>query len=134
MPELPARNAAEHIDEAELLRRFEEKKRLFEKAGGRVEAKEIFRGVFRDQAKELAPSSPPSPSLAASPATSAGSRALPGNDQALNDLIGIALARGILPAVRKAEAETPYLIDALHDELADHYYEKLVAAGKLRPQ
>jgi len=56
------------------------------------------------------------------------------SDSELQELIGIALEKGIGAAVAKARTETPYLIDALHDELADHYYDKLIAAGLLSPE
>ncbi len=134
MPELHPAGPAEHINEAELLRRFDEKKRLLETIGGKSEAKEIFREAFREHAAVVAP--PSGGATTPSPAASAPSASghLHHDDPELSALVGLALDKGIGAAVRKAKSETPYLIDALHDELADHYYEKLVASGKLTPE
>ena len=133
MPELHSAVPAEHINEAELLRRFDEKKRLLETVGGKSEAKEIFREAFREHAAIVAP-----PSSGATPSPAASAPPVSGHlhhgDPELGALVGLALDKGIGAAVRKAQSEMPYLIDALHDELADHYYEKLVASGKLTPE
>ena len=47
-------------------------------------------------------------------------------------LIEIALTKGIAEAVKIAERDSPYMLDELHDHLADDYYEKLVALRKLK--
>src|SRR3989338_1240263 len=133
MPELVAGSPGEHINEEELMRRFEEKKRLLEHVGGKAETKEIFREAFREEAEKITPSVPQTP-VAPTTATAAPSLRDDSHTAELQALVGLALEKGITEAVRKAKAETPYLIDALHDELADHYYEKLIAAGKLWPE
>ncbi|TSC71456.1 MAG: hypothetical protein G01um101470_595 [Parcubacteria group bacterium Gr01-1014_70] len=47
-------------------------------------------------------------------------------------LVGIALTKGILAAVRVARhLNNPHLLDDFHDMLVDEYYEKLIEARKL---
>lgn len=118
----------EHLDPAELQRRYEEKKRILEASGGTPEAKAVFRESFKEEVAARFPEIPPL-QAAELPYSSAP---VAGGDE-LTELVALALEKGIAAAVKKAERESPYLIDALHDELADHYYEKLVAAGKLNP-
>jgi len=134
MPELHSAGPAEHIDEAEVLRRFDEKKRLLETLGGKSEAKEIFREAFREHTGALLPQTGGVLSAASKTPRAPAAGHVHRDNPALDDLLSLALDKGIGAAVRKARSETPYLIDALHDELADHYYEKLVAAGKLKQE
>lgn len=47
-------------------------------------------------------------------------------------LVEIAFTKGIRAAADVARHATPWLLDQLHDALQDHYYEKLVRAGKLK--
>lgn len=128
----------EHVDEAELLRRFEEKKRLLEAAGLRTETKEVFREAFREHVAEkiaAAPVAPPAPPPATPPPPSGPTTPVDtAVEGELKSLVSLALEKSILDAVKKAEAQTPYLIDALHDELADHYYDKLIQSGQLKPE
>lgn len=111
------------------MRRFEEKKRLLESTGAKPESKEIFKVTFREHIAERRPSV-----IAAEPRPVSDSRpvsTVAADDQELQSLVNLALEKGVFTAIKKAEAETPYLIDALHDTLVDHYFEKLVATGKL---
>lgn len=132
-------NPAEHIDVAELQRRYEEKKRLLEAAGAKTETKQIFREAFREQVTERsapasAPLMPPAPAPVLPTVIPPATPGVPSSDNAnaeLKTLVSTALEKGVLHAIKQAQAETPYLIDALHDELADHYYEKLVQSGQL---
>ena len=129
MPEYQTTPGPEHINEAELARRFEEKKRLLEASGAKPETKEVFREAFREHVAERKPPAPaPFPSVAP---VSFPRSAAAADDQELKSLVDLALEKGVFAAIHKAEAETPYLIDALHDALVDHYFDKLVAAGKL---
>lgn len=125
--------SAEHIDESEVIRRYEEKKRLLESQGTSHETRGVFKEAFREHISEkvgnLAPMS------VAPPATDDDDALIREAGKAakteLESLISLALEKGVYQAVRRAAHETPYLIDSLHDELADHYYDKLIAAGKL---
>lgn len=129
MPESQTTPSPEHINEAELMRRFEEKKRLLEATGVRPESKEIFRETFREHIAEGKLFVRAVEPRSVSEKRHVGAAAA--DDQELQSLINLALEKGVFAAIKKAEAETPYLIDALHDTLVDHYFEKLVAAGKL---
>ena len=123
MPELSNAPSSPEINAEELARRFEEKKKLLENTGLKSEARDVFRDVFREH---VVPQISQSASVAgATPVASSGDKT------ELKDLVSLALEKGILEAIAKAQAETPYLIDALHDELADHYYDKLLALGKI---
>ena len=131
MPELSNAPSSPEINAEELARRFEEKKKLLENTGLKSEARDVFREAFREH---VAPQISQSASVAgtipvASPKPSSDISS--GDKTELKDLVSLALEKGILEAIAKAQAETPYLIDALHDELADHYYDKLLALGKI---
>lgn len=138
MAEASQQNSSEHIDEAELLRRFDEKRRLLETSGLKAETKQVFREAFREHvAEKTAPVPAPAPPADAS--VSPVPPAVPvSNNPAVKDelefLVSMALEKGVLAAVKKAQAETPYLVDALHDELADHYYDKLIQSGQLKAE
>lgn len=122
----------EHIDEAEVIRRYEEKKRLVESQGASREMRGVFKEAFREHVAEkvgdIAPVSSPPPATDDDATARAADKAA---RTELESLISLALEKGVYQAVSKASSETPYLIDSLHDELADHYYDKLVSAGKL---
>lgn len=126
-------SASEHIDEAEVIRRYEEKKRLLELQGGLREMRGVFKEAFREHVSEKVGNVAPVSS--APPATDDNDALIREAGKAakteLASLISLALEKGVYQAVQKAAHETPYLIDSLHDELADHYYDKLIAAGKL---
>ena len=108
--------------------------------------KDLFREVVREHIGEMEPLPAPAASageplisaLRSAPAPSSAPSAPqnPQNDQTreeqLKALVEFAMARGISAAVEKAEAQSPYLLDALHDRLADEYYEKMVVLRKLK--
>lgn len=125
--------ASEHIDEAEIIRRYEEKKRLLGAEGVSREMRGVFKEAFREHVSEKVGALAPS-AAAVTPVDDDDALNRQAGKEAkteLESLISLALEKGVYQAVRKATFETPYLIDALHDELADHYYDKLIAAGKL---
>lgn len=128
----------------ELERKLAEKKQ--EMAAGATapaEEKELFREVMREHAAEmkqptmpageplisaLKPTPAPVPPPGAQDAQKQQAR-----EEELKALVEFALSHTIQRAVEKAQAESPYLLDALHDRLADEYYEKMVALRKLKP-
>ncbi len=121
----------------ELSRLLEEKKKAFEAAGEVREHKEIFQEVFSEKYKEALPPSsssvlggmaPVSPH--AKPSDDPQHKAL--HNQQLQSLVDFALTRGLVSAVDRASRETPWLLDALHDRLADEYYQKLVQAKEIK--
>ena len=121
----------------ELSRLLEEKKKAFEAAGEAKEHKEIFQEVFSEKYKEALPSlsssvlggtAPASPHT--KPSDDPQHKLL--HDQQLQSLVDFALTRGLINAVGRASRETPWLLDALHDRLADEYYQKLVQAKEIK--
>lgn len=132
---------------ARLERELEEKKRaLAEQGKEAAQEKEILREVVRERMGEAAPSPIPSPAPAGEPLISALKPASGSvspltthdlekeraREERLKALVEFALSHTIERAVEKAQAESPYLLDALHDRLADEYYEKMVALRKLK--
>lgn len=126
-----------------------EKKREHAAAGGaptetdapRAE-KEIFREVMAEHMAKSRPTTtatpadntliaPAPPVGGAAPSSAADAAAAAAREQKLASLVEYALTHTIESAVSRAEKETPYLIDELHDRLADKYYEKLVQLRKL---
>ena len=127
----------------ELEQKLAEKKRVLAE-GGAVprEEKEVFREVMREHIGEKLPSPlPATPPPVSKP--SAGAPLMPGIAPARNHaddaareakvaaLVERAMTTSIESAIRAAQAENPYLVDALHDRLADEYYEKLIQLRKL---
>jgi len=48
-------------------------------------------------------------------------------------LVDLALEKGVFEAVHTAkQLDNPYLMDELHDTIADHIYNRLVQDGKLK--
>lgn len=138
MPELnqiKENNAEAEIQE--LSRLLEEKKKVFAERGETKEHKEIFQEVFSEKYKEAL--SPPGANVA-SGAQASSPHARPSDDpqhkllhdQQLQSLVDFALTRGLVNAVGRASRETPWLLDALHDRLADEYYQKLVQAKEIK--
>lgn len=127
----------------ELEQKLAEKKRVLAEGGATPrEEKEVFREVMREHIGEKMPSS----SLPASPPVSklsAGAPLMPGiapirnaaddvaREAKVAALVERAMTTSIEAAVRAAQAESPYLVDALHDRLADEYYDKLIQLRKL---
>ena len=124
-----------------LEQKLEEKKRALAEAGtSPQEEKEIFREVVREHvAESAAEQGAPASAVPLSPLPPTNATQKPADDKATIDarekkivaLVEYAMTHTIEAAVKMAEAESPYLVDELHDRLADHYYEKLVQLRKL---
>ncbi len=125
----------------ELERKLAEKKRAFaDKQEREPEEKELLREVLREHIEQL-PKPPPSqqPQKITSQTKPADDQKEKADDRAgkqardehIRALIEIALTKTISDAVNLARAQTPYLLDELHDHLVDDYYEKLVQLRKL---
>ncbi len=138
MPEL--NQIKENNPEAEiqeLSRLLEEKKKAFAERGEAKEHKEIFQEVFSEKYKEALP--PPGDNVSGG-TQPVSPHAMPPDDpqhkllhdQQLQLLVDFALTRGLVNAVGRANRETPWLLDALHDRLADEYYQKLVQAKEIK--
>ncbi len=124
----------------DLERRLEEKKREVG-ADGRAE-KEMFREVLREHvrsAREGAgdegvtlPSSHRHVVADEVITDPAELRKEEAREDEIRSLVEDALTRGVGHAVRRAAAESPYLLDELHDHLVDDFYDKLVALRKIK--
>lgn len=129
----------------ELEQKLAEKKRILAEGGVPArEEKEVFREVMREHIGEKVPGIQPAPAPAPAPAaplmpgiTPAGTAPMrdtaedAAREARLAALVDRAMGSSIESAVNAAQAESPYLLDALHDRLAEEYYDKLVQLRKL---
>lgn len=127
----------------QLEQKLEEKKRaLAEQAGIMPSEGEIRREVMREYAKEVQPAPSPVPEESLIPGFRPGTPSAPvsakddaikaaAREEHLTALVRYAMAHTIAGAIQKAGAESPYLLDALHDRLAAEY-DKLVALKKVK--
>lgn len=109
--------------------------------GAPADEKELFREVMREHIAEKTPSlsgaSPSAPASAGAPLMGSGAQnqdddaKKQAREEKIRLLIDTALSRTIESAVSAAQNESPYLLDELHDRLADAYYDKLVQLRKL---
>lgn len=125
-----------------LERKLEEKKRALEEQRRSVpEEKEVFREVMREHIERVRPQTPLITAPSYSPASPGATYTAPFRDDTaqkeqreskIRSLVEYALTRTVEDAVKKAEAESPYLLDELHDHLVDDYYQKLLALRKIQ--
>lgn len=111
----------------------EKKKELAEKGETGKEEKEVFREVLKEHIR-AAQQPTQSVTPPSKPAVSIDDdiKKREEREAEVRELIEIAMTKTIQEAVRIAERTTPYLLDELHDRLADDYYEKLVALRKVK--
>lgn len=124
---------------AALERLLAEKKQNLLTEGKIMPEKEAFREAFRESLGEaLSPQTttvtpPPVSTLTPDEVTKhASDVAAKEREEQVAALVEIALTKGIPAAAEIARKATPWLMDALHDELQDHYYDKLLQARKLK--
>ena len=148
MPNIPSEKNLSPEDEIrELERKLQEKKQQLSQ-GLQPETmppeKEVFKEVLQRHIEQeraaLAPAE--SPASGSAPAVT---HILPGDtkvqadevkkketrEEQIKGLVEIALTKGIRDAVKTAHGFNPYLLDELHDHLADDYYDKLLALRKI---
>lgn len=131
------------ISPEEEIRQLEEKlaakKKEIEEKGETKHEKEVFKEVLKEHIEEIR-SGPADLTTGAKPpiSPSAMQTAQKIKDdeqkQQLEQLLQIALGESLIKAVHIAEALGPYMLDLLHDTLADQYYEKLIAARRINQQ
>ena len=119
----------------ELERKLADKKRALAGEGAPAASeKEVFREVMREHIQAAQPPlavAPPVSHVPSIPSASPlGGAQDADRDEELRMLVERALTRNIADAV-SAAAESPYLLDALHDRLVDEYYDKLIALRKI---
>ena len=122
----------------DLERRLEEKKKAFAATGEKTpEEKEMFRETLKERVEELAPSEERMPGHSSITPHPSGAKTKKDFDdekereEQVQALVEIALTKGIFEAVRIARATSPYLLDDLHDHLADDFYDKLIALRQI---
>ena len=128
-----------HQEIAELERLLAEKKQALAVEGKVSPEWDIFRETFREthgesflpQAFTPPPTSvPPLPPDEVAKHTSA--LASQKREEQIESLIALAFSKGVAAATAVARHATPWLMDELHDRLADHYYQHLLTSRKLK--
>ena len=96
--------------------------------------KEIVRDILEEaQSQNLLPP-PPVPTISDDDAQKAASDLKEKEHEVvINELIATAFSKGIAFAMKVANSlRNPHILDEFHDTLADKYYEKLLAARKVK--
>lgn len=130
---------AEHIQNfqseiLELEKKLEAKKKEMAAAGVEAPEKHIFKTVVKEHAAgpEVNTSNQNFQTTPQSAATASGQLS-PADEAQIDTLIEHAFMKGIPAAIELAKkSNVPFLIDMLHDRLADEYYDKLIEARKLK--
>jgi hypothetical protein len=117
----------------ELEARLEAKKREMAASGAETPERHIFKSVVREHTgheKSIPSAGTNTPTAQSiSPQTTPLS---PADEQIIDNLVTHAFTKGINAAVNEArKMNVPFLVDMLHDRLADEYYQKLLEARKL---
>ncbi len=140
MPEIiPGGEKTPHQEIAELERLLAEKKQALVTENEPKPERELFRETFREaHAESFSPpsSTPPSQPTSVLPpdevAKHASDLAALEREEQLESLIALAFSKGITAAAAVARRATPWLMDELHDRLADRYYQHLLASRQLK--
>ena len=118
---------------AQLEARLAAKKQEALEAGAELPEKEVFKTVVKEHASlEIPQVKIPvtTPVVAADPVRPATQS----QQQTINTLIAFSFSKGIKAAIAEAKKyNDAYLIDLLHDRLADEYYSKLLLARQIKP-
>ncbi len=116
----------------ELEAKLEAKKKEMAASGTEAQERHLFKTVLREHTghEPVAPSPLPTP---ATGSQASGSIAVsPADEQKIDNLISHAFTKGISSAIHEArKMNIPFLVDMLHDRLADEYYQKLLEARKI---
>lgn len=126
---------------AELEAKLAQKKQEAIQAGENRPEKEMISETLREQVR-LAESSSTNENVVATPAATSKTPKTShqtvqdlddeGTKQHLEALLTHAFDKGILSAVNEAKkTKNPYLIDKLHDELVDHFYQQLLNSRQI---
>lgn len=127
-----------HQEIAELEKLLAEKKKALELEGQPAEEKEVFKEAFRETYGEVL--APKTPIVGQQPAALAPDELdkhvaelkAKEREEQLNQLIVLAVTKGVAAAAEVVRKAAPWLMDELHDCLQDKYYEHLIAARKLK--
>jgi hypothetical protein len=132
MPE-ETKNGIYEREIKELEHLLEEKKKALFEYGEEKEHKEVFQEVFREKYQQIAgtPVQPPATGSVAPVAPAKPPSVSKEKEGELQSFIAMAFSDGLVFAVNHAKESSPWLLDELHDRLADEYYEKLIQARQL---
>ena len=98
-----------------------------------TQEKEMLRETLRDHIEEIrTPPTVPAEQSVPTPPPSSDPAGQQLREEQIRRLIEIALTKSIQEAVKIAQANSPYLLDELHDHLVDDYYDKLVQLKKIQ--
>lgn len=121
------------LEIADLTKQIEAKRKILEASKGIIEEKEVVRQAVGEKISE---NSPQFTQKSASPAKKTGGNSVSYLDSAdeetsdiVNGLLGIVFSSGIEIAIKEAEKQEPYIMDAFHDALTDKLYEELRSRG-----
>ena len=128
-----SKNGIHEQEIKELEQLLEEKKQALLERGEEKEHKEVFKEVFREKYEQISgiPATPFAGGGAASVSPMKTSSISKEKEIELESFIQAAFTEGLVSAVNRAKAKSPWLLDELHDRLADEYYEKLIQAHQL---
>ncbi|MBI5139908.1 MAG: hypothetical protein HZA94_00435 [Candidatus Vogelbacteria bacterium] len=129
---------------AELSQKIVEKRKQLESKSGVVEERELPRSAIGEQLGQ-AVVSPPSTSVASSSQPKPGMVSFdPAGGKSYLDylsdesreivtsLVSIAFDKGINEAIKVAEAQEPFILDAFHDVLRDKVFQEMKTRGLIR--
>lgn len=122
-----------HQEIAELEAKLAAKKQELLNSGVESTEKHILKQVIREH---VTPSEQPKVAIPAATSTTSASPArkpTTQEEQQLNVLVAHAFTKGLAAAISEARRSgDAFFIDMLHDRLADEYYQKLLAARKIK--
>ena len=125
-----------HEDIKWLEGQLEAKKRELSGAGTEVkEEREMIHDVLKEIKNEESLLPPPSPASISDDDAKMKVAELEEkkHHEIIDELVGIAFSKNLASALKVAESfKNPHIIDEFHDTLADHYYQKLLDARKLK--
>jgi len=115
--------------------KLEAKKREMAASGTEAASeRNVFKEVVREHTGHETPAVviPTIRSSAGAGAAQGGVALSPADEQKIDNLVTHAFTKGIAAAVSEArKMNVPFLVDMLHDRLADEYYQKLLESRKL---
>lgn len=120
---------------AELTKQIEAKRTVLEQTKGLIEEKEIVRQVVGEKISEASSVATPPPKVSSPKSSGKGSYLDSADEETteiVNALLAIVFSKGIDVAIKEAQQQPPYILDAFHDALTDKIYDQLKEAGIIK--
>ena len=118
---------------ADLEAKLAAKKQELMNSGVESPEKAVFKQVVREHVAPGEQSSASIPTASPTTASTPARTTTPAEEQQINLLIAHAFTKGLAAAVAEAKKTgDAFFVDQLHDRLADEYYQKLLAARKIK--